>query len=147
MPQFKSTYNIMIRPDQDEVFDPNWMDSDELILPPKTKWSYDREMTIEDVDIWEVMHESSGGIGLYVSWSPYAEFYLLTTGWHPIKEGQWANDRIWETFYGQGAQHKVINRIKELGLNQIKLKTYNTWVDQEDLWLHQKPVNVNLGKI
>jgi hypothetical protein len=142
MPQFKSTYNIMIRPDEDEVFNPDWMNSDKLVLPPKTKWTYDREMGIDDVDIWEVMHESSGGIGLYASWAPYAEFYLLTTGWLPIKEGQWANDKIFETYYGQGAQRKVVNRIKQLGLEKlIILPVHQTWVDSEDLWLHQKSTN------
>ena len=49
MPFFKSTYNILKRPDEDEVFDPNWMDSDTLKLPKHKEWDYGRQMYIEDV--------------------------------------------------------------------------------------------------
>ncbi len=51
--RFKSTQNIF--KDLQEYFDPNWMDSNSLILPPKKEWDYKRPMQIEDVDLWEVI--------------------------------------------------------------------------------------------
>ena len=139
MPLFKSTYNILKRIDQDEVFDPNWMDSDTLVLPPKRDWTYDREMQIEDVDIWEQLHYETGGLGVYASWSPYAEFYLITKGTDPrygprFEDGGIYWDKAWETFYGAGAQQRVLKRARELGIN---LNIYQTWVDDDKAWLYQ----------
>ena len=133
MPLFKSTYNILKKQDEDEVFNPNWMDSDKIVLPPTKKWDYKREMDIEDVDIWEIIYEASGGLGVYAAWAPYAEFYMLTTGWKPLREGQTVNDRFIETYYGQGAQPKVLRRAREL---DIPLQTFKTWVEPEDMWLY-----------
>lgn len=133
MPQFKSTYNILKKQDEDEVFNPNWMDSDKLILPPTKKWDYKRDLKIEDIDIWEVLYEASGGIGVYAAWTPYAEFYMMTTGWKPLQPNQIINDRFIETFYGQGAQKKVYARSQELN---IPLSFVTTWVDPEDIWLY-----------
>ena len=90
MPFFKTTYNILVRPGEDELFDPNWMNSDKMILPPKKDWDYSRELQIEDIHIWEVLYEASGGIGIYAAWDPFAEFYMFTTGWVP----KTMNDRI-----------------------------------------------------
>jgi hypothetical protein len=139
MPFFKSTYNILKRVDHDEVFNPNWMDSDKLVLPPKIDWDYSREMFIEDVDIWEVLYEATDGIGIYVSWSPYAEFYMITIGIDYKNEPFFIDKQIYwnkniETYYAQGAQEKVFKRAKELGIN---LSVYKTWVEDENLWLYQ----------
>jgi hypothetical protein len=139
MPAFKTTYTILKRPDYDELYDRNIYDSDKPIYPPQTQWIYDREMTIEDVDIWEVLHEASGGLGVYVSWSPYAEFYLVTAGWHPIGPNDYVNPRKIETYYGAGAQYKVMQRAGELGM---PLETHKIWVDDSDLWLYQSPNNL-----
>jgi hypothetical protein len=129
MPFFKTTKNIFV--DFAEHFDPNWMDSDKLKLPPKTEWDYKREMTIDDVDFWETIFESTG-CAVYAAYSPYAEFYLIKT---PPKGhlliGQWAP---FETYYGQGAMHRVIRRMKELEM-PTHLTKY--WVDPEDMWLYQ----------
>jgi hypothetical protein len=136
MPFFKSTYNILKKPDEDEVFNPNWMDSNTLILPDYKEWDYGREMTIEDVDIWEVIYEKGGGIGVYASWLPYAEFYMITSGWRPLRLGQTVNDRIIETYYGAGSNEQVRKRAAELG---IFLPSTQVWVDSEDMWLYQPP--------
>jgi hypothetical protein len=139
MPFFKSTYNILTKQDENEVFNVNWMDSDKLVLPPNPKWDYSRELTVEDIDIWEVIYESSGGWGVYAAWCPYAEFYLITTGLDYRNGARYVNgtpywDRTFETFYGPGAQQKVYKRAKELG---IDLQVYNTWVEPDKMWLHQ----------
>jgi hypothetical protein len=137
MPFFKSTYNILTKQDEDEVFDPNWMDSDKLVLPPKVDWDYARELQIEDIDLWEVLYEGSGGLGVYAAWLPYAEFYLVTTGFtkerHVIK-GLEYNGRVMETYYGVGTQERLQKRIKELGL---PIQTKQVWVEPKDMWLYE----------
>jgi hypothetical protein len=81
MRQYKSTYNILTRADEDEVFESKWMDSNFIQAPPTKDWDYKREMKVEDVDIWEVLAERGNGIGIYAAYTPYAEFYLVTAGW------------------------------------------------------------------
>jgi hypothetical protein len=129
MPFFKTTYNILVRPGEDELFDPNWMNSDKMILPPKNDWDYSRELQIEDIHIWEVLYEASGGIGIYAAWDPFAEFYMFTTGWVP----KTMNDRIIETYYGPQASKKVKQRADSLN---IPLQLHKIWVEPEDMWLY-----------
>jgi hypothetical protein len=127
MPFFKTTKDILITPWQDELFNPNWMDSDTIQLPPKRDWDYSREMSIEDVDIWEVLYLQSGNLGVYVSWSPFAEFYMVT-----LPGDLKASNRI-ETYYGSGAQLKVVKRAKELG---VPLTFREVWVEDDQMWLY-----------
>lgn len=130
MPFFKTTKNILQTPWEDELWDDNWMDSDKLQLPPKVDWDYSRELTIEDVDIWEVLYQQGGGTGVYAAWMPYAEFYMITL--HGLST---MPDRI-ETYYGAGVSNKVIKRCEEL---KIPININKVWVDPEDMWLYQKP--------
>lgn len=127
MPRFKTTENIF--KDFGEFFDPNWMDSNTLILPLKIEWDYKREMQIEDVDIWEILFESTGGIGIYAAWLPYAEFYLIKTGWDNEKIGNGV-----ETYYGAGSQKLVYKKAIEMG---IPLSINKIWVNEEKAWLYQ----------
>lgn len=127
MPIFKSTANIFT--DFGEVFDPNWMDSDKLILPPKTNWDYAREMQIEDVDIWELIEERGGAHGVYAAWSPYAEFYMVRVGNQKEAAGYGV-----ETYYGPGAGKAVYKRMQELGYHKALNKL---WVEPEDMWLYK----------
>jgi hypothetical protein len=145
MPFFKSTYNIFKRPDEDEVFNPNWMDSDKLVLPPSTPWDYQREMTIDDVDIWEVLYEASMGVGIYVSWQPYAEFYMICTGIDFDAGPKYNRDFLYwdkkiETYYGPNAEKQVYQRATELG---IRLNLHKVWVESDEMWLYQDPVVSN----
>ena len=125
--RFKSTQNIF--KDFSEVFDLNWMDSNQIVLPPRTYWDYKKDMKVEDVDIWEVIYEQGGGIGVYASWSPYAEFYLIRVGW--VLESK---NYGFETYYGAGSQSMVQKRMKELGINYF---TNKIWVEPEDMWLYE----------
>jgi hypothetical protein len=146
MPFFKSTYNILTKCDEDEVFESKYETSGEVLLPPKKDWNYQRTMQIEDVDIWEVIYEGSGGIGMYAAWQPYAEFYLLTTGInfkngpHYFKNNSTGPDTIpyWsrniETFYGPEAGKKAYHRASQLG---IPIHVNTIWVDDDEMWLHQ----------
>jgi hypothetical protein len=122
MPFFKTTKNILI--DGGEYFDPNWMDSDSLVLPPKEQWTYDRNMQIEDVDLWEVIYEA--GFAVYAAWSPYAEFYLVID--LQTKAGL-------EAFYGPGAIDQVLARAKQRG---ITLPLHEHWVEPDQMWLYHK---------
>lgn len=122
--RFKSTQNIF--KDFGEVFESKWMDSNKIETPPNPNWDYSRELTIEDVDIWEVIYEQGGGVGVYAAWCPNAEFYLVRTGW-------WNMPNDIETYYGAGANAKVQARMKELGIPFI---THKVWVEPEEMWLY-----------
>lgn len=135
MPIFKSTHNILSKPWEDEVFDQNWMDSNKLVLPPKKDWDYARPLQIEDVNIWEIIFERGGGWGLYASWDPYAEFYLLTTGSTNLSTNNKVHKSM-ETYYGAGVQKHLINRLKELN---IPINLNKIWVEPEDMWLYKEP--------
>ena len=127
MPFFRTTVNIL--KDNGEHFDPNWMDSDSLILPPKQDWDYGREMQIEDVDLWEVIYEQ-GSVGVYAAWTPYAEFYMFKPPWQMLESG-WGL----ETYYGPQAALRLETRLMEFG---ITLPKYKVWVEPEHMWLHTK---------
>lgn len=138
MPIFKSTYNIITKPDEDEVFETKWMDSNSVYLPPTKEWDYKREMRIEDVDIWEVLYEESGARGVYASWCPYAEFYLVTTGIDTKNNPRIINDfayqdRIFEVFYGKNAAKNTFHFARQIGMN---LPLHQYWIDDKDLWLY-----------
>ena len=117
---FRSTSDIF--KDKSEIF--SYKDVNNVIdaLPESKIWDYSREMQIEDVDIWEVIYENINNNGIYASWLPYAEFYMI------IEDG------IVETFYGPGSQSKIKSFIKQknipLGFNKI-------WVDTDDMWLYE----------
>lgn len=130
MPFFKTTQNILKTPWEDELWEENWMDSDKLVLPPNAEWHYERELQIQDVSVWEVLYQQGGGLGIYASWDPYAEFYLITQHEFLIKTN------AIETYYGPGAQESVQKRAKELG---VPLTLNKIWVDPEDMWLYEKP--------
>lgn len=132
MPFFKSTYNILIKPDEDEVFNPNWFDTPYVQLPPSRPWDYKRDMTIEDVDIWEQVYFQGGGLGLYAAWSPYAEFYLIT------HQGFMYKPNSIETYYGPLASKKAGKRAVELGM---PINFNKIWVDDSELWLYKSPEN------
>lgn len=125
--RWKSTHNIF--KDFGEVFDENWMNYSSVQRPPNPPWDYARPLQIEDVDIWEVIYEQGGGVGVYASWCPYAEFYLIRTGWWNIP-----NDV--ETYYGPQAGLLVQKRMEELNIPFILNKI---WVDPEDMWLYEEP--------
>jgi hypothetical protein len=127
VPIFKSTANILKTVNQDEVFNPDWMNYNTVQTPPKFDWDYSRELKIEDIDIWEVIYEGFSGTCLYAAWSPYAEFYMLLYGLDPSKA------QI-ETFYGKGANKEIIKKIKEL---KIPIAINSIWVDDDEMWLYQ----------
>jgi hypothetical protein len=125
MPFFKTTTNILV--DHGEYFESKWMNSNKITLPPTTPWDYQREMSVEDVDIWEVIFEN-GPVAVYGAWAPYAEFYLVKL----VDLNQNHQPKL-ETFYGPKASDKVAERLKQLGIVLPKTKL---WVENDELWLH-----------
>lgn len=132
MPFFKTTYNIFTKPWEDESWDDNWMDSNKVVFPPTKEWDYARELTISDVTLWEVIYQGSGGLGVYASWDPLAEFYMITDRFCTT-----SNDPSITTYYGAGADQKVKEKMRQL---QIPFTTYTIWVEPEEMWLYEKPI-------
>ena len=96
MYRWKTTKNILI--DTDEYFDNNWSNYNHIsqYAPPNPKWNSDRPISFEDVDLWEVISEASGGIGVYAAWCPYDEYYIVTNAKSIVTEfsGIDANKRL-----------------------------------------------------
>ena len=108
-----------------ETWDENWLDRNEIDFPEIIHWDYSRELKIEDVDIWEVIYEQGGGKGVYASYMPYAEFYIIRLGWELESKGYGI-----ETYYGKGSMNKVISRMKELNW---PFAINNIWVDEDHM--------------
>jgi hypothetical protein len=122
VPFFKTTNNIF--KDFGEYFDPNWMNYDTVQTPEWKEWDYKRELTIEDVNLWEVIFEDRWS--LYASFDPYAEFYIL------VPHYSLPNSSL-EIFYGKGATKALYKRLGELGLRAPK----NTvWIPADKMWLY-----------
>ena len=136
---FKTTYNILKKSDEDELQSLENLNLTGVFIPPTTEWDYSREMTIEDVDIWEILSEQSGALGVYAAHKPLAEFYMITCGVDyknspRVIDGFLYHDKIVETYYGPGCQQKVYARARELGI--LLFITPNVWVDDDKMWLY-----------
>jgi hypothetical protein len=129
MPFYKTTFNILKEPWKDELFNEELFNGPEVYIPPTKEWDYSRQLKIEDVDIWEVIYEQGGGVGVYASHEPLAEFYMIRVGWQLEQQGYGI-----ETYYGPGSVKRVMKRMDELGLPYGKRKV---WVDPEDMWLYE----------
>jgi hypothetical protein len=127
--RFRTTYDIL--KGIEEYFDPNWMDSDKVILPPTKNWDYKRVMQLEDVVIWEQISYQGGGLGLYVSWDPYAEFYMITSP-KTLNSHDGPILDI-ETYYGEDAGKYAYKKATELGM---KINIKSQWVEPDDMWLY-----------
>jgi hypothetical protein len=77
MPTFRTNENIFENWDIYYDKEINEYSSSQKKFPPSKNWTYERNMTIEDVNVWETIFYSSYRGGLHVSWDPYAEFYML----------------------------------------------------------------------
>ena len=123
MPQFRET-SAIFTDQKTNIFDKDWdIVNKPAFFPPNSDWDYQRDMMIEDVNIWEVILEQSNGPSLYAAWDPYAEFYMIV-------------DQVAmsvEYFYGSKSSQKVFKRMKDLGQN---LAVSKAWVEPEDMWLY-----------
>lgn len=96
MPRWKTTQNLLNLKHDGEHFDENWMDRNTLYTPPNPPWNAERPIRFEDVDLWEVITEMSGPVGVYAAWCPYAEYYVVMKHWRIVAEfeGYMANERL-----------------------------------------------------
>jgi hypothetical protein len=72
---------------------------------------------IDEVKMWEQIYYEPGFVGVYAAYDPYVEFYMITYNIfidRPLGI---------ETFFGNDAVEKVIDKTKKLGIN---LKIYTT---------------------
>jgi hypothetical protein len=65
---FKSTYEVLNCPWEEKC--PTQINK----IPPS--WKEDK-IEIDNVVIWEQVYHQPGNVGIYVAWSPMAEFYLI----------------------------------------------------------------------
>ena len=119
-----------------EYYDPNWMDSNTVVLPPKEPWDYGRELDISDINIWEQIC-APWDLAVFAAWDPHAEFYVVRFEDNYNYDGSKSADEKrqfrFETYYGKGAQEQVYNRLKEVGLT---LPLNDVWVDPDKMWLY-----------
>jgi len=98
MPRWKVTEQILNLSKDGEFFDENWMNYDRIwqYAPEPVPWDGNRPIRFEDVDLWEVITEMSGPIGIYAAYQPYAEYYVVTKNWTVWQEfeGWMANERL-----------------------------------------------------
>ena len=87
-------------------------------IPPA--WDNVNPITVEDVSFWEQIYYKAGTVGIYVAWSPYAEFYLIVYNLYSHL------DQGTETFHGTNAHNDVCVRAAQLG---IKLVPTHVWVE------------------
>lgn len=98
MPRWKTTEDIIKFQRSSEYFDENWMNYDHVwqYAPEPIPWNSEKEIELEDVDLWEIISEESGGIGVYAAYLPYEEYYIVTNDHAIIAEfkGDSANKNL-----------------------------------------------------
>lgn len=98
MPRWKTTENILNPKMDGEYFEESWMNYDKLsqYAPRPVLWTENRKIRFEDVDLWEVILEIAGPVGVYAAYIPYEEYYIVTSNWNVIAEfeGDKANFKL-----------------------------------------------------
>jgi hypothetical protein len=125
MPIIKKTDAILNQPWNDDSLE---IINNSANLPPRLEWDYSKNLTINDVTNWEQLYYEFGNVGIYASWDPYAEFFIIVFNLFLD------SDLGIETFYGQGSNRKVLERAKELG---IELQENQIWIDEKNAWLYK----------
>jgi hypothetical protein len=106
----------------------NYTQYDSVTFPPDfIEWDYSSILDISEVVVWEELYYEAGNFGIYVSWNPRAEYYiivydLLIGSTHAVEE-----------YYGHDAENKIKLRARELG---IILKENQVWINPKEEWLY-----------
>jgi hypothetical protein len=112
----RSTHDILTQPWKLDFSDNTR--STNTTIPPG--WDQDREITVPDVAFWEQIYHAPGSLGIYVSWSPYAEFYMIVYNlFGHLDQGI-------QTFYGPDAAEQLSRQAAVFG---IDLQSKNIWVE------------------
>lgn len=120
---FKTTSEILDTPWEFQYPD----NSIPAIVPDKMEWHGIRDMTIDDVKIWEQIYYQGGNVGIYAAWNPYGEFYMITYNLYMD------NNFGIQTFYGPNAASQVKEAANKLG---IDLDVKKIWVDELNKWMY-----------
>lgn len=120
---FKTTSEILDTPWEFQYPDP----SIPAITPEKIEWHGIRDMVLEDVEVWEQIYYQGGNIGIYASWKPYGELYMITYNLYVGTEVEY------ELFYGPDAASQIKDVAKQLG---IDLEVKKMWVDELNKWMY-----------
>lgn len=112
MPRWKTTANLLNVKNDGEVWQERWMEGNSLVIPPHPVWTAHREISFNDVYIWEVICETSGLSGVYAAWCPYAEYYIVTQNWSLMAE-----------FSGPNANNNLELYLQANGVDYPKSKT------------------------
>lgn len=91
-----------------------------IAAPLTEDWHDERKITIDDVNIWEVIYSQPGNIGIYSAYCPYAEFYII------IYELFLHTEYGVVSYYGPDAERDVWRKAAELG---IQLPINRVWAD------------------
>jgi len=72
-------------------------------------WDYSQLITVDDVKIWEELYAEPYNIGVYSSWNPYIEFYLLVYF-------DFVDSRRFKTFYGPQSHYDLKSYLDQCGI-------------------------------
>ena len=121
MPRWKTTENILHLSKDGEFFDENWMNytSIDQYMPPNPPWEQKRLIKFEDVDLWEVIWERGGPLGIYAAWCPYAPYFVVLNKWSVVAE-------FWG-IEGEKLLHKYMIE------NDIPISLNKIWVEEDNI--------------
>lgn len=94
-----------------EIFENPWGDiKKEEEFPSRTPAKcLNKKLSFEDVEQWEELYYFPGTIGVYASWKPYSEFYIIV---HNL----YLDRNHTEIYQGEEAIDRVIDRCKKYGI-------------------------------
>jgi hypothetical protein len=105
MPIFKNTLDILTNPWSYEFSYEN------STTPPETNdWNMERNITVDDVVLWEQLYYEPGNIGVYVAYRPYADCYLITYNLF------YNTEQKFDLFTGEDAEQACLSRLNDLGV-------------------------------
>jgi hypothetical protein len=113
---FKSTYQILNNPWKKDILN---VDHNPKMVPPSNPWIQDKQITIDDVKIWEQIYYMPGNIGVYAAWDPFDDFYIIV---YNLFSNQ---SHGIETFSGPDAATKISKKLSNLG---IDIPTKTIWI-------------------
>lgn len=98
-----------------EILNPVWEESNHIQPPITEQWHNQREITIEDVSIWEQIYRQPGNIGIYAAYSPFFEFYVI------IYELFLNSPQGIVTYTGEDAPSIIYNKALELRIDLLNI--------------------------
>lgn len=108
MTAYKTTAHILANPYERM---PDNLDSGFEYYKVDKNLTLDSPPSISDIKMWEQLYYESGVVGIYVSYDPKIEFYMITYNVFIDKE------KGIETFFGSNAVEELVSRANKLGID------------------------------